>query len=351
MQTPQRKLISIIIPSLHRPDLTRRCIESVAKQNLSADQWEVVVMENDARPDSIPEDPLPCNTRRLLLSANYGTAGATNRGLAASSSRYVLLLNNDVELEPDFLPMLVSVLERDEHYAFAIGKLLNATDRVRLDGAGDALLLGGGAYRLGHGDPDVGQFEKESRVLAGCGAATLFRRSALEETRGLDEDFFAYLDDVDVAVRSHLLGFKGLYLPSAVAYHIGSATFGERLHPKIIELLTRNQLSLMVKNYPLWILVQLLPRILAFQILWFSFAVRKGAFTPYFRGIGGAIRILPRMLQKRRQIVAHRRITCAEFLALLRASEGQIYAWHQARPPASRSILLNTYFGLFGAPQ
>ena len=351
MPTPQRKLVSIIMPSLHRPDLTRRSIESLAKQNLPADQWEIVVAENDARPDSILQDPLPGNARRLLFSTNYGTAGATNRGLAASSSKYVLLLNNDVELEPDFLAALVSVLERCERCAFAVGKLLNAADKGRLDGAGDALLLGGGAYRLGQGDPDMGQFDRESPVLAGCGAATLFRRSVLEEIQGLDEDFFAYLDDMDLALRAQLLGYRGLYVPPAVAYHIGSATLGDRLHPKILELLTRNQLSLIVKNYPLGILVRLLPRICAFQLLWFSFAVQKRGLTPYLRGVRGAIRFLPRMLRKRRQIMAGRRISNAEFLGLLRVSESQIYAWHQERPPASRSTLLNTYFVLFSAPQ
>jgi GT2 family glycosyltransferase len=344
------KLVSIIIPSLHRPDLTQRGLRFLLQQTLSVENCEVIIAENDAGQDLVLQDPAPSNVRRLLLRANYGTAGATNRGLAASSSKYVLLLNNDVELEPNFLGTLVSVLERDERCAFVVGKLLNAADKGRLDGAGDALLLGGGAYRLGQGDPDVGQFDRESPVLAGCGAAVLFRRSVLEEIQGLDEDFFAYLDDIDLALRAQLLGYRGLYVPSAVGHHIGSATLGDRLHPKILELLTRNQLSLVVKNYPFWILLRLLPRVFAFQILWFSFAVRKGGLTPYLRGIAGAIRCLPRMLRKRRQIVAHRQITGAEFLELLYASEGQIYAWHQARPLASRSTLLNTYFGLFGAP-
>jgi GT2 family glycosyltransferase len=351
MQTPQRKVVSVVIPSLHRPDLTRRCIESLARQNLLAEQWEAVVVENDARPDSILPEPLPQNTRRLLLSANYGTAGATNRGVAASASKYVLMLNNDVELEPDFLQILVSVLERDERLAFAVGKLLNANDKGRLDGAGDALLLAGGAYRLGHGDIDMGQFDKQLSVLGGCGAAALFRRSVLEEIHGLDEDFFAYLDDVDLALQCHLLGYKGLYVPSVVAYHIGSATLGERLHPKIVELLTRNQLCLIVKNYPLWTLLRLLPRILVFQALWFSFSVRRGGLVPYLRGLWGAILLSPRMLRKRSQSVAHRKITCAEFLSLLRASEGQIYGWHQARARASRSALLSIYFGIFRDPQ
>jgi len=350
MQTPGRKLVSIIIPSLHRPDLTRRCLESLARQQLPSGECDILLVENDARADSMLENPLPWNVRRLPLSANYGTAGATNRGLAASSSKYVLLLNNDVELEADFLVILVSILESDEHRAFAVGKLLNAADKRKLDGAGDALLLGGGAYRLGQGDSDVAQFDQELSIMAGCGAAALFRRSVLDELQGLDEDFFAYLDDVDLAVRSHLLGYEGLYVPSAVAYHIGSATLGECLHPKIVELLTRNQLFLIVKNYPIGILVRLLPRIFVFQLLWFSFAVWKRGLRPYLRGLWGAIRCLPRMIRKRKEVLAHARISGAEFLTLLRASEGQIYAWHHARPRALRPQLLSTYFALFGAP-
>ncbi len=343
------KLVSVIIPSLNRPDLAQRCLRCLSQQTLPPAAYEVILVENNARPDWIQGNSLPSNMRRLLLPANYGTTGSINRGIAISSSKYVLFLNNDVEPEPNYLARLISALEENHQYAFVTGKLLQASDKTRLDGAGDALLLGGGSYRLGHKDVDAGQFDLERPVLVACGAATLFQRSVVEELQGLDEDFFAYLDDTDLALRAQLLGHKGLYVPSAVAYHIGSATLGDPLHPKILELLTRNQLLLVLKNYPIGILLRLLPRVVVFQSLWLGFSVRRAALLPYMRGIWGALRLLPRTLRKRKHIMRTRRMSNAEFLKFLRLSEGQICAWHRARPSGSASTLLKIYFSFFGA--
>ena len=111
-------------------------------------------------------------------------------------------------------------------------------------------------------------------MIAGCGAAILFRRSVFEEAAGLDEDFFAYLDDVDLALRVQLLGYQGIYVPEATAYHIGSATLGNVVHPEIVEWMTRNQILLVVKNYPGGVLVKLLPQIVGFQVLWLGMALQ-----------------------------------------------------------------------------
>jgi GT2 family glycosyltransferase len=348
VQTGEEKLVSVIIPALKRPDLTRRCIDSVLKQSLPETEYEIVVVENEARPETVLPGPLPTHVRRIDLVENYGTTGSVNRGVAESSSEYVLLLNNDVELDPQFLATLFSVLNKAQEYGFATGKLIIAAgNRDRLDGAGDALLRGGGAFRLGHSDLDVGQFDHSRPVIAGCGAATLFRRSVFEEVQGLDEDFFAYLDDVDLALRAQLIGQQGIYVPSAVAYHIGSATLGHVLHPKIVELMTRNQILLLAKNYPSGILLKLLPQIVAFQILWFGLVIRKCRFISYVKGLIGAIRALPRSLRGR-ELLKHRRITDAEFLGLLKTSEEQILEWENTRMLESRSGLLKAYFALFG---
>ncbi len=344
------KLVSIIIPALQRPDLTARCLQSLAQQTISTDDYHVIVVENDARPDSILKDPLPPNVRRILLEKNYGTTASINFGVAESSSKYVLLLNNDAELQPQFLATLVSVMEAEPNFAFTTGKLLRASDTTRMDGAGDALLLGGGAYRLGHTDLDTGQFQKRRWVLSGCGAATLFRRSVLDETQGLDEDFFAYLDDIELAVYVHQLGYKGCYVPEAVAYHVGSATLGNPMHPKVVELVTRNQLFLICRHYPGVVVAILLPRILLFQVLWFGFAVRHHHFPAYVRGVLSAIKSMGRSLRKRTQVMQQRRIGNREFLKLLCASEKQLFEWHISRPRGSRSHLLNAYFWIFGAP-
>jgi GT2 family glycosyltransferase len=344
------KTVTIAIPSLHRPDLTARCIEFIQQLTLPINEWEIVVIENEARSDKILSDPLPPNTRRIELPDNEGTTGSINRAVEATESRYVLLLNNDIELEPDYIERLVHALDADPKLGFATGKLRRATQRTHLDGAGDAMLMAGAAYRLGHLDPDNGQFDRAMPVIAGCGAAVLYRRETFVNSGGLDLEFFAYLDDLDLGLRAQLLGFSGLYLPDAVAYHIGSATLGDTLHPRVIEYLTRNQIYLLLKDYPRPVLLRLLPRILVYQWMWLLFALRNGTLRAYVRGLIGGLRGSGSMRAKHRDLVATRRISDAEFVARLRDSERQIYDWHQSRPQQDRSALLNFYFRIFGRP-
>jgi GT2 family glycosyltransferase len=345
------KTVAIAIPSLHRPDLTARCIESIQRQTLPAEQWKIVVIENDARPDSILPDPLPRNTIRIELPTNEGTTNSINRGMAAVPSPYVLLLNNDVELAPNYLEKLVKTLDADETLGFAIGKLLRASDPTRLDGAGDAMLLAGASYRLGHLDPDNGQFDQPMPLLSGCGAAVLYRSKAFLLCGALDADFFAYLDDLDLALRIHLLGYRGVYVPDAVAYHIGSATLGQALHPRVVEYITRNQLFVLMKDYPTAVFRRLLPRIAVYQALWFLYAIRRGNLFAYLRGLRGAIGGWKRMRLKHRDLMAKRKIDDQQLLALMQMSERQVYEWHRSQPRELRSSLLRVYFRLFDLRQ
>jgi GT2 family glycosyltransferase len=343
----QVKTVAIAIPSLHRPDLTARCIQFIQQQTLPSSDWEIVVIENEARASEILPDPLPPNTRRIELPTNEGTTGSINRAVAMTESRYILLLNNDVELAADYIARLVAALDQDPKLGFVTGKLLRATARDHLDGAGDAMLMAGGAYRLGHLDPDRQQFDRPLPVLAGCGAAVLYRRDAFQESGGLDPDFFAYLDDLDLAMRVQLVGYSGLYLPDAIAYHIGSATLGEPLHPRVVEYITRNQLYLLMKDYPRAVFLRLLARIFVYQLLWLMFAMKSGNFRAWLRGLRDALRNRRIMRQKSRMLLERRKIGDAEFLRRLRDSERQIFDWQQSLPAQDRYRLLNAYFRFF----
>lgn len=344
------KTVTIAVPSLRRPELTARCLEFIQQQTLPPDSWEVMVIENEARPECILPDPLPPNTQRIELTVNEGTTGSINRAVAATESRYVLLLNNDVELSPDYIEKLVRALDTDSTLGFAAGRLMRATQRTHLDGAGDAMLMAGAAFRLGHFDPDNGQYDCPRAILSGCGAAVLYRREVFEACGCLDEEFFAYLDDLDLALRAQLLGRTGIYLPDAVAYHVGSATLGDTVHPRIVEYLTRNQIWLLLKDYPSSVLLKLLPRILVYQLLWMIYALRNSGGRAYLRGWRGALGGLSTMRRKRRELMGKRRISDEEFLARLRDSERQIYRWQQSRAAQDRSGLLNFYFRVFGKP-
>ncbi len=344
------KTVAIAVPALHRPDLTARCIEFIQAQTLPPDAWEVVVIENEARPGAILPDPLPDNVRRIELPTNEGTTGSINRAVAATESRYLLLLNNDIELQPDYLEKLIAVLDADPQLGFAIGKLLRTSPRTQLDGAGDATLMAGAAYRLGNFDYDYGRFDRAMPLLTACGAAVLYRREAFLASGGLDAEFFAYLDDLDLGLRVQLLGYNGIYVPDAVAYHIGSATLGDRRHPRVIELITRNQFYILIKDYPRPVFLRLLPRIAVYQFLWMIFAVRNAGLSAYWRGAWTALRCRRNMLPKYKELMARRRIGDAAFMTKLSDSERQIFDWQRSRPPRQRSALLELYFGIFGRP-
>ena len=355
LEKPLSASVTAIIPALRRPDLTERCLRSLAALNRVSGGLEVVIVENQAQQETIFRletlpAPVPFPVRQILLEQNLGTTDSINRALAETASEFVLLLNNDVELDPAFVSALSQKLQGDLQFGFATGKLLNARERTQLDGAGDALLLGGGAYRLGHQDPDAGQFGRNQEVFAGCGAATLYRRSALEDVGGLDGDFFAYLDDIDLAFRLQLRGWRGVYEPAAVAYHIGSATLGEPMHPNIARWMTRNQFLLLFKNYPPGVALRLLPRIAVYQFLWFLMLTRSGKITAYLKGLFDVLRLLPRFLSKRRHVQSQRKLTNPELMQQLRNSEAQIYSWHAGGDTQGRSRLLDIYFGVFGKP-
>jgi GT2 family glycosyltransferase len=313
--------------------------------------WKIVVIENEAQPDSILPDPLPRNTIRIELPTNEGTTNSINRGMASVPSPYLLLLNNDVELAPDYLEKLLVTLEADERLGFATGKILRATERTKLDGAGDAMLLAGASYRLGHMDHDEGQFEQSMPLLSSCGAAVLYRSKAFLLCGALDADFFAYLDDLDLALRTYLIGYRGVYVPEAVAYHIGSATLGQALHPRVVEYITRNQFYVLTKDYPRTVFRRLLPQIVAYQALWFLFALKSAGLGAYLRGVHAAIRDRKRMRQKHRELMAKRKIDDGQLLELMQMSERQVYEWQQSRPRPERSALLRMYFWLFGPAQ
>jgi len=147
-----------------------------------------------------------------------------------------------------------------------------------------------------------------------------------------------------------LRGHRCLYVPSAVVYHHGGVTFKNRGEKEIYRLITRNQIWVVVKNYPAAVLLRALPRLLFFHLLWAALMVSRDLVGPYLRGVWEALRGLPRMLGKRRQIQRSRKISSAQFWKLLKGSEQQIADWQRGLPPAERSLLLCLYFGLFGWP-
>ncbi len=333
---------SIVIPNWNGGDYLTRCLESLARQTLPP--TEVIVVDNGSTDSSHEAAPSIIRGAKVIrLGWNHGFSYAVNRGIEEAGCEWIVLLNNDVVLESDFLENLLTTLERQPEYDFAAAKLLKADRRELLDGAGDAILLAGASYRLAHGLPEI-DFHRQREVFAACGAAAAYRASMLRDIGGFDEDFFSYLEDVDLAFRARWAGYRCLFIPSSVAHHWGSVTLGGALRPPIVRQITQNQILLVVKNLPSALLARVWMRILWFQLLWLVFAVRRRCLTAWARGMIGALRKLTLFRRKRKEV--RRSISVDQMWSQLIDSEKEIYDSFQIDEGAGNA-LLRAYFAVF----
>jgi len=254
--------------------------------------------------------------RVIANPVNLGVAASLNRGVQAAHGEYVALLNNDIELDPGWLAALVRSLEEHPEAAASTGKLLDFHRRELFEAAGDFMRWSGMSGHYGQGERVGVACEDPVAVFSPCAGAALYRRSAFADVGLFDEDFFAYLEDVDWGFRARLAGYTARYEPAAVAYHMGGATTGREAN-RFTALLRRNSAFVVVKDYPATALLRHLPKVAAFQLISLYASCRDGILTAHLRELAGSIRLLPRMLRKRRGIQRSRRVSVAQLDAMM----------------------------------
>jgi GT2 family glycosyltransferase len=279
------------------------------------DDFEVVVVDDSSSDDSLaylgehwPEVAVVSTGER-----NVGVSAALNVAVRAASGELVALLNNDLELEPDWLAELVDALDRHPEAASVAGKLLRYSQREKIDSAGDIFTSGAAAFGRGAGERDAGQYDVEEEVFAPTAGAALYRVRTLAEVGPFDESFHAYFEDVDWGLRALLLGHRSRYVPSARGYHMGSRTTRPTVNRRFYELQHRNTLGVIVKDVPLPFIVRHAPQILAHHLLALAYSTRAGLLGAHLRGIAQAVAATPGWLRARRRIQRSRRISPAEF--------------------------------------
>ena len=278
-------------------------------------------MDNGSTDDSVAfvSQNFP-EVRVVPLEENRGFSAAANAGIKASGSEYVVLLNNDTEIDSGWLDALVRAADAHPEAGSFASKLVDFHNRRFLDGAGDALRLSGLPYRLGHGEKDQGQFDAPSFVFGACAAAALYRRDMLEEIGLFDEDFVSYCEDGDLSFRAHLAGYRCLYIPDAVVYHMGSASAGGKRSATATRLGTRNSLNLLVKNLPISSVPHLLPFFIPAQFVRLLTAVATSTWRAHLEGLAEAWQHLPIMFKKRREVQGNKMVSDAYVQRLLRDS-------------------------------
>ncbi|MDD5559189.1 glycosyltransferase family 2 protein [Candidatus Methylomirabilis sp.] len=210
------------------------CLDSVKRQSLRADR--IILLDNQSRANEIgPIGSAYPEVQILAMQDNLGYSGGANRIVReADGYDHVMLLNPDVVLGPRHLEELVGVMVSAPGVGSVGGKLLLGDSQAVggpcgdapriLDSTGHLIFRSRRVIDRGHGECDVGQYDRPEEVFSICGAAVLYRRSMLDDIQidgeYFDEDFFAYKEDVDTCWRAQLLGWSSRYHPAAIAYHL-----------------------------------------------------------------------------------------------------------------------------------
>ncbi len=280
--------LSIIIPNYKGNIFLESCLKSLRRQYYC--DFEVIIVNNDSRDNSIQFiEFAPKTINWIDMGYNAGFAAAVNTGIRASQGKYVVLLNNDTEVEPGWLEELVHCIEQDEKIFSVSSKMLRFNERNLIDDAGDQYTLMGWAFQRGNG-LNQEKFNRDSECFSSCAGAAIYRKKVFEEIGYFDEQYFAYMEDVDIGFRARLFGYRNLYCSSALVYHVGSGTSGSKYNSFKVKLASRNNIYVIVKNMPLvQLLVNLLFLAVGFLIKLLYFW-RMGLGQEYWDGLIEGIR-------------------------------------------------------------
>lgn len=277
---------TVIIPNYNGIKYIEKCLRSLAEEPA-----HIIVVDNGSEDGSrelvrekFPAVELEC------LDRNYGFCRAVNVGMERSRTTYVILLNNDTEVEAGFVRALESSMDRHPGAFSGAAQMRNLYDRERIDDAGDYYCALGWAFALGKDKPKD-NYQKEREIFASCGGAAVLRRSILRQTGYLDENHFAYLEDIDLGYRAGICGYHNIYIPEAVVYHAGSAVSGSRHNSFKVDLSARNSVYMAYKNMPPAQLLLNMPLLLAGVAVKAVFFAKKDLGTVYCKGLCKGIRL------------------------------------------------------------
>jgi len=296
--------VSVVVVNWDARSLLRKCLVSLTAQRVS--RPEIIVVDNGSSDGSagVVLTDFP-DVHLIRLQSNLGFARAANIGIRAAKGEYVVLLNNDTEPEPGWLAELVRALDGNPDIGFCASKMVLYDNPSLADACGD--------FQTREGIPGA-----------------LYRRRVLEETGGFDDDFFIVHEDSDLSFRARLLGYRCLYVPTAVVRHHVSATLGKESNTAVYYA-QRNMEFVFFKNMPTGLLLKYLPLHLLAKVLLFVRYILHRQARVFLRAELDAIRMMPKMLKKRRQIQRSRRISAAEIDALLDRDWLRMRLWQALR--------------------
>lgn len=301
-------LFSVVIPNWNGKPFLQACLSALLAQTYP--HLEIIVADNASHDGSQAyiKEAFP-SVRLIELSTNTGFTGACNVGIEAANGEIIALLNNDTEVHPHWAEAIMHAFDAHPEVGMVASKMLLFDRRDHIHTVGDGFTTDGRAYNRGVWEKDSGQYDQEAYVFGACGGSSAYRRQLLQEVGTLDNDFFFLLEDIDLAWRAQLAGWRTLYTPNAVVYHHLSAT-GGGVTASFYD--GRNSLYVLVKNLPAelwrkhgWSIVKRQA-----SLAWDALRAWRGKEArARLKGMAVGLWHLPRLLSKRRAVQRQRKVS------------------------------------------
>lgn len=274
--------VSVIIVNYNAGKYLRPCVESLLTQTLT--NFECFLVDNGSTDGSLGNLP-ELDARFTIIEAreNLGFAVANNRAVDRASADWIALLNPDAFARPDWLEQGLAARSFMPDTSMIGSTQFLALEPEKFDGLGDEYHAFGVAWRAGFGKPAKDIFTRES--FGPCGAGAFYDRHVFQRLGGFDESFFCYHEDVDLAFRMRLAGYRCVQSADTIIDHVSSAISG-RASEFAVYHGTRNRIWTFFNNMP-WVLLFLLtlPHLMTNLAFLTVSLFRKGRFKPTFRGM------------------------------------------------------------------
>lgn len=292
-------MISVVVLNYNGRRYLKRCISSLSVQSYG--DFEVIVVDNGSTDESVEYLKTHFPQVKIVRNEyNLGFAGGINAGIEHAEGKYILTLNNDTQADMNFVERLAEAMDSDKAVGMCASKMLVPDGRI--NSTGICLSRSGAAWDRGMFEPDEGQYEELEEVFGPCAGAALYRKEMLDEIGLFDEDFFLYMEDVDLAFRARLAGWRCIYVPGAEVYHFhgGTAGFGSDL---AVYYGNRNIVWYTLKDFPTGILITSLPWIVGRNLAVIPYYMLLGQGKTILRSKLDALKGVLKMLRKRSGVV------------------------------------------------
>lgn len=307
---------AVVIPNFNGEDFLGEAIDSILAQSAPN---TLIVVDNDSH-DHSREILKKYGDKVVTIfnQKNLGFTGGVNTGIRyalENGFEAVALFNNDAIADKDWLKELQKELNNDTGISTG---MIRSSDNKTIDSTGDILTVWGLSYPRGRGKPvSTNPNTCAEYVFGASGGATLYSTEMLQQIGPMDDDFFAYYEDVDISFRAQLAGWKVRYSPAAVSYHRISATSSRMSRGFRTYHSVKNMPMLIRKNTPSGLRRIIYPRFFLAYTMFLGKALFRGEGWAAFKGFWSSIFLIPKKMSERKQIQAAKKVSNSYILSIL----------------------------------